>query len=143
MKVRFLLSQESKNGNRTIVDTEYSINKAEKLDLAKLSYTIAGVVFRKLDKQTKFKETHGKLLNFGIKVSQPFNLVVVVDDKKKFDLFEVFNRVTDGGKIKVNARLYKEDRHAAKVLFDETIAQVLYEAEETQKDFTDIFDDSI
>lgn len=135
MKVQVQLSQESRKGLTTISSVEYSINdKQTKLDLAKLSYSLTNIVFRKLEKQDK----HG--VKFGVKVSRSFNLKVIIDNKLVFDLAQVFLKVTDGAKIKVNNKLYRDNRLEAKKAFENLVLCVLIEAEESQKDFSDVFE---
>lgn len=134
MNVSFRLTQDSKNSTRTISFVNYSYEGNESLDLDKLSNSITSTVFRKLDKQTNSG------VNFGIKVSQAFNLIVIADNVKVLNLEEVFMSVTDGAKLKVNRKDYKENRAKAKENFNVSLYAILLEYYDAQTDFADCFE---
>ncbi|MFA8451773.1 MAG: hypothetical protein ACEPOW_13850 [Bacteroidales bacterium] len=134
MNVSFRLTQNSKKATRTVSFVDYTYEGSERIDLDKLSNSITNTVFRKLDKQVNTG------VNFGIKVSQSFNLVVIADNVKVLDLNEVFMNVTDGGKLKVNMKKYKEDRSAAKEMFNVAIYAILEEHNDSKLDFANCFE---
>ncbi len=111
----------------------YTYEGNNDLDLDKLSNSITSTVFRKLDKQTNSG------VNFGIKVSQSFNLVVITDNVKVLDLHDVFMSVTDGGKLKINLKKYKENRKDAKEAFNVSLYAILVEYYDAQTDFSACF----
>lgn len=142
MKVSINLAQESKKGLRSIESVEYSINneKEVKINIAKFAQTLTNVVFRKLAKQEEMKKKFGKTVSFGVKMSQAFNLSVICEDKFSVNLSDVFMKVADNTKLKVNRKMYKEDVSLAKEYFKESVICILEEAKEIEQDFRGIFE---
>lgn len=127
--VQFKLVQEDKNKSRTIVDVEYNYDGKAKLNIEKVAQSMTKSVFRKLDSQ---KESG---VNFGIKISRPFNLLVFVNNKSVLNLADCYAKTTDNGKLKVSQKLYKEDDKEAKKRFQMSVVAVVNEAKISATDF--------
>jgi len=129
--VNFELSQEDKKGLRTIQAVSYEYDGKAELNIGKVAQSVTNSVFRKLAIQ------NSSSVNFGIKVSRPFNLVVTINNEKVLDIAQCMNQVTDNSKLKIKNKLYKENAGAAMEAFKNDIIMVIGESEMSDNDYKD------
>lgn len=93
-------------------------NESFKIDNNKLSQTITKSIFKRY-------EAHKSGIKTGLKTNKPFNLSILIDNKKVLDLEELTVSTGMENTIKINTSLYKKDPSKAKERFFDTVLYVL------------------